>query len=443
MRAPACCGARSCSRVSDRLTTLGGALLALLLMVALVYQPQQQQQAPRPLSNGAAGDGYLGAWRWLQQSRVPVISLRKRFAALQTREDLPPAGNILLTTVPHLKPFHDRDAAALAEWVERGNTLVVMAALNETPRWITPLELPLQSLRELTGMSFKPVLDDEDEVLLVTPEFSFSATPPAPLEIWALPQPEHPLLQDVERLRGISPMATQLWQPRLSEEVSHVAELAQLQDYPAAALWQRRRGQGFIIISAFASLFTNSGLAAADNAQLLSNLLRFHLGPGGAVVFDDFHQGLSDLYDPQAFFTDSRLLISVTFVILFWLIYLLGTSARIAPVRPAPAVPTQKDLITALGGFVHRKLKPADAGRLLVENWLQQLHGSGSILLHRPAADAGYAYAEAWPQLQGMPLLQQDKVARVQHSYRKLCAGGQVDIKQLRNQLLDLQRALK
>ena len=76
--------------------------------------------------------------------------------------------------------------------------------------------------------------------------------------------------------------------------------------------WQVRIGDGIGWISGYAELFSNAALGGGDNARLLANIVAGSLGLDGRVIFDDMHQGLTEVYDPKAFFGDARL--HMTFV---------------------------------------------------------------------------------------------------------------------------------
>jgi hypothetical protein len=136
-----------------------------------------------------------------------------------------------------------------------------------------------------------------------------------------------------------------------------------------AALYHLRFGRGQIWISAFGLPFANAWIDRGDNAQLFANLAEYTLQPGGAVVFDDLHQGDSLLYDPQAFYADPRLYRSVAIVFALWVFALLAYRGRAA--APA-AVPVPNDLLAfaqRLAAFYARSLH----SRAIAEDELQRL----------------------------------------------------------------------
>ena len=124
--------------MKERLVTLGLALCALALFYALFLpKPVPADKLPAmPLSTEAGPSGYLAVWRWLKAGRIPVLALHERYDRLNADSArFSSAGNLLLTTLPHKLPVRPGEATELDAWVERGNTLVVMAALDDTPLW--------------------------------------------------------------------------------------------------------------------------------------------------------------------------------------------------------------------------------------------------------------------------------------------------------------------
>lgn len=413
--------------MSDRLTTLAGALGALLLLVGLMYVPQPTPTVSRPTSQEGGENGYLALQTWLQRAGVETRSHRRRFDKLDADQGLPASGNVMLTTLPYAKPLREDEVQALHRWIEAGNTLLVLAGLDETVNWheaSLSAEFP-DDLAALTGLEFDPLLDDEDEPVEVGDLFdghqhTFS------------PQPLHPLMNDVAQLRGESDSMTFVWVPRLSETPFFVLRLGREDQYGIDAFWEMPRGDGHIILSASSTLFSNRMLGEADNAQFFRNILSWHLRPGGVVVFDDMHQGLSELYDPEAFFADPRLHKSIAFVLVFWLLYLLSGSSRLAPRIETSLSARQTDLVSAIGGFMERKLSRSDTGLAMINAWLDD-----SVHAGRPTTSAA---TPPWSALEALPGIDLRALHAVRDSYRKLGLGERVDLKILHNHLLTLKR---
>ena len=82
-----------------------------------------------------------------------------------------------------------------------------------------------------------------------------------------------------------------------------------------AAFWEARVGSGRMWVSRYSDLFANVGLGEADNARFVANLVSAALGSNGRVLFDDMHQGATDLYDAKAFFRDPRFANTMIFML--------------------------------------------------------------------------------------------------------------------------------
>jgi len=177
-----------------------------------------------------------------------------------------------------------------------------------------------------------------------------------------------------------------------------------------ADVWVVRIGEGRLWLSSCSGLFNNEALANTGNAQLIANLASALRAPNGQILFDDMHQGLSAIYDPQAFFADSRLHYSLLFLILFWLLYVVGRSNRLGPVVERPHAPRAMAFIRAAAGLLARRLtRPATAKALLAAffNDLRAHHGlplNGEPtwdLVRRAATANELAALERWQRTSG------------------------------------------
>jgi hypothetical protein len=420
--------------VNDRLVTALGALAALVILSALLFQAGQPPQATRPTSVETGPNGYAALARWLEDEGVPVRSLRIRADALRDGAlDLPPSGNLLITTMPHRARLRPAESTVLRGWIADGNTLLIVAALDDTPDWSLDVNTAyfLEDLMRLTGLTFGEP-EEEDERMRIG---NLSRTTTVDLE----GVESHPLMDGVARLAGESDSVAAIWQAYSEEDEKDgnhraVLQLAREQQSGAAALWQVRYGDGHVIVSALGSLLTNRVIGAADNRVLVANLLAYHLGPGGALIFDDMHQGLSMLYDPEAFFGDPRLGATVLFVLGFWVLYLLGSNNRLIAPAGTRAAPSQGDFVTGVGGFLARKLSRAEAGRLMVGAWFDELRRRGAI----PAGDG-----PPWQALAAMSALEAQQLARLCAYHAALEGGAAVDLTALHNTIEELRRMLR
>ena len=121
----------------ERLITLACALGALLLFAALFVRGEglDLRRVALPTTIERHGNGLLGAMSWLEAEGIRTLSLRERFDTLAKRRDLPRAGNLLIMTVPVATPFRPQEARALDHWIRAGNTLLVLAAMSDSPDW--------------------------------------------------------------------------------------------------------------------------------------------------------------------------------------------------------------------------------------------------------------------------------------------------------------------
>jgi hypothetical protein len=412
--------------MNDRLITALGAIVALVLIVGMFVQTPTEPPIARPTSAEEGANGYLGMSEWLQASEVNVQSLRLRYGSLKGLEGLSGAGHVLLTTPPYSKRARADELGELMAWVARGNTLIVAAALNDTPEWSEAADTTgfMSNLQTLTGTVFEAALNADGETIRV-------GEPDRGMDVYFLGEAfsRHPLAEGVVEVVAVTDGIASIWVP---VEVAPGEPFLQESSTGLAAGWTRVEGNGHVITLAAGSLFSNRAIGREDNARLLSNLIQWHLAPAGTVLFDDLHHGLSEIYDPEAFYSDSRLGYTLLFVLAFWFAYMVGTSNRILPVRAARAVPKQGDLVRSMGGFLARKLPANGAAGLLFERWFETL-----------AARAGSAdRASIWAYLSASPLVSADALGQVRRMHNDFEAGGKVDINRLHNLILRITEAI-
>jgi hypothetical protein len=199
-------------------------------------------------------------------------------------------------------------------------------------------------------------------------------------------------------------------------------------------LWVRAAGAGTVIVSAFGSLFTNRALGLADNARLLANIVTASVAAGGAVVFDDEHQGLGMAYDPARFYRDPRLYETLGVLLAAWLAWVLGgTRLRLPPARAS--APREAELVRATGAFLARVLRPAAAGRRLFEHFLRRLYARTG----RGAA----AEAVPWEWLENHPRLARADVRQLREWYADTYSDRRVPLTRLHNLIIRTERQLE
>jgi hypothetical protein len=156
--------------VKDRMLTLALAAGALFAFYSLfVPRSGPKELMTRPTSIERGPNGYLGLKRWLDGRGVKTASFRDRYGKLA--EFSAPAaktGNLLLSTAPHFYPMRDAEARPLLEWIESGNTLLLVVGLSDTPDWsMNSGQDPslFANLELMTGLTFRMVRNSSGEVV--------------------------------------------------------------------------------------------------------------------------------------------------------------------------------------------------------------------------------------------------------------------------------------
>jgi hypothetical protein len=424
--------------VKDRLFTLlfaVGALAAFYVVLA-PKPPPPQERVTRPISTEAGPNGYLALERWLAQEGVPVVSLRERYGALATLTPGVAKGNLLITTTPHIYPLRGSEGAPLQNWIEAGNTLVVLAGLSDTPDWSMGdgRDAEFQDhMKTMTSLSFEqirrepaapePAKEGEAAEQDSTTRDALRALTrlAEPVRTVSSPNGEHPLLEGVRSVLAVSEFPSAQWQA--SSDRSVVLELASNRESSTPALWLLPYGDGQILVSAYGSIFTNKVLGENDNARLLANIVRSSLGEKGRVIIDDAHQGLVSFYDPDKFFGDSRLHRTLLWLLGLWLVFVLG------PRRLRGATGSWNPLdvtsfVRATGGFMARVLRPAAAGQRLFANFFNEIRSRLGL-----APDG----APLWDWLAGHSVVAPADLDRLQELHRRVAERRRVDLTELHN----------
>jgi hypothetical protein len=442
--------------VKERLTTLGLALGALVLFYVLFLpKPRPAGGAPAlPLSSEAGPGGYLAAWRWLKAERIAVIELHDRYDRLRAgRVARSATGNLLLTTLPHELPVRPLEAADLDAWVERGNTLVVMAALDDTPLWAVGDAKLIERAGRLTRLKFEVIEDEKAPAAAPAaapagPTASAPVAPPATggarhsvqsilhgllqgQESVIEPLGMHPLLQGVHKVRVVSALPASRWRASPMDR-SAVLQIGRMAGTGDAAIWLRRQGKGRVITFAVASIFSNQLIGSEDNARLLSNLIGWSVSKGGAVIFDDVHQGAVGYYDAKAFFADPRLHRSLAWIVFLWFMFVIGMQPMRAALRHWNPIDVTA-FIAMSGEFFASTLTPAAAGTRLLENFFNAIRRRlGLSEDGRPVWD--WLSAQAGVSLRDL--------AHLRRLHDRLRAGHRVDLVRLQSLLSQMQGIL-
>ena len=363
----------------ERLLVLALAAGALGLFYVLLFPKPRPASADlaRPLSTESRPEGYLAVWRWLKQQQVPAASLRYRYDRLPAL--LPRAtGNLLLISMPQLEPPRAAELQQLERWVEAGNTLLIMAAIDDTPLWAIGGDTLFQDkLEHLAGVRFKesvgviPSVRRDLKAGTAARFVDLTALTRGDLDIQ--PRGQQPLVAGVRHIAAVSTLPVRSAQLQgLDDSLPLV--LAARTDNSEAALWLVRRGAGQIILSGIASPFSNAAVALADNGRLLTNIIAWSRGAGGTVVFDDAHQGATAYYDGKAFFADSRLQHTLLWTVLLWLAYVLGALPLRAVQRSWQPL-DEGAYVEASARYFAAVVPPGEAAQRLIERFLEGLQG--------------------------------------------------------------------
>jgi hypothetical protein len=408
--------------MKDRLVVLALALGALTLFYVLLFPKPRPAFNPLvlPLSAESRPEGYLAIWRWLGEQHIPAISLRERYDHLKGMLRAP-TGNVLIMTLPQRTPVRVEELRDLRAWEESGNTLLVMAAVEDTPLWTLGADsLFEERLARITGLRFdKPTTAKVDLQTLTQDRFDIE------------PRGPHPLTTGVRHVTALSalPPRRASLHPGLE---SIPLELATHSDTHDTTLWLSRHGDGQTILSTAASIFSNGAVALTDNAQLLANILARSLGPGGAVIFDDAHQGLTTDYDANAFFADPRLHDTLGWIVLLWLLFVLGAlPLRVARTTWQPL--DEAAYVEASARYFAAVVPPSDAAQRLIEGFLRGLARRSSPEQEPSLWGALDAHA-------GVSLRQRESLQQI---YSSACAGKAVHLVRLQNSLSQLRRTFE
>ena len=440
----------------ERVITLGCAMGALLLFATLFWGGRGMGEAPvsHPTTLERGDNGLRGAERWLTGEAVKTLSLRERFGKLGAHHELTATGNLMIVTLPAASSFRNDEVVALDRWIRAGNTLLVQAALKDRPRWAPSARIMDGDLQLLTGL--EPVRETDHGT---TPNETAAAGQGTGSGEKTPPERKNSVATRLSRLteelaepqrRTLVPNLGQGYFAGVKKAVSFsdytpsevriaiardgfALTLARVGENRDAAWWVRPDGAGTIIVSGFATLFTNRALGVADNAKLLANLVAATLGPQGTVIFDDQHQGLTAAYDPAKFYRDARLYATLGILALVWLIWVLGGTQLKMP-RARRAIPGEAELVRTTGLFLARVLRPAAAARRMFEIFFQQLRVTSTQA--RP--DPG----QLWEWLENHPRIERRDLQQLQEWYAAAYADQRVPLGRLHNLLAVTERQI-
>ncbi len=136
--------------------------------------------------------------------------------------------------------------------------------------------------------------------------------------------------------------------------------------------WWLPFGRGGVVVLGYGSLWKNPNLARQGNAIAAESLLTRFLKPGGVVLFDDYRYGLSSIYDPSALLADPRLYKTLGVIAVLWLLYAVGRSRRMLPVRLPEPRPSSATFARAISDFYARSLTESEMAQALGTHFLDR-----------------------------------------------------------------------
>jgi hypothetical protein len=435
--------------MKERLFTFVCALGALALFAVMFLEREGgpgRFDVPSPVTSERRGSGYNAAMTWLEGEGIRSLSLRDRYDTLAERDDLSKRGNLLIVTLPARAGFRTVEFLPLDRWIRAGNTLLVMAALSDNPDWVAEFGgYAWGDISLLTGLEFETIEARDTRIARRSgpvPPTDSAADPQVKkresFRAFAEPQRTvlvanrpHAYFEGVSSLIALSDYPRNVWTPKVPYE-GFVLSLAHEQESGEGALWTRPLGQGRIIVSGFGTLFTNRAIGLGDNARLLANIVATNVDAKGAVLFDDAHQGVGASYDPDKFYSDRRLYVTIGVLLGLWLVWVLGsTNLRLPPVR-TPA-PREVELIRASGGFLSRALPVHTAARQLLENFFRRVSSRAGI---------PYGGAAPWDLLERNTRIPGSDLDQLRRWHGDALARRRVPLRALHNLILRIDRQM-
>ena len=126
--------------MKERLITFICALGALALFFTMFMHQDSHgiggtrrcRDPPRKSAGETAIRRRCAGWTRSTFARFPF---RDRYDKLPQKKTLSASGNVLIVTLPATAVFKTEEFRPLDHWVRAGNTLLVLAALSDTPEW--------------------------------------------------------------------------------------------------------------------------------------------------------------------------------------------------------------------------------------------------------------------------------------------------------------------
>ena len=349
---------------------------------------------------------------------------------------------------PATEPARDQELERLWFWLSQGNDVLLLSANSDVPQWSLAAP-PSDGNSVLRQLGFQLLVesneDAPDDAQQNEPQdtetslaedlrrFGRQLDELQYQQISLIPLSSHPLTKNVNTISARILPAAEPPTRLLGIDWPRNALVILQDDDANAAMWETRVGQGRLWVSRFADLFGNVTLGQQDNAQLMSNIIRTSLQPGGKVIFDDMHFGVTNLYDPDTFFGDSRLHNTLWFVLGFWLLYVVRYANRFTSASYNSPKVQSMDFTYAVGGYFARRLTPQSAAMALFQHFFNDVRAYYQKPLNSEPV---------WDLLEQNPRVAPKSVAHLQGLYHALEAKKHFNLVKLRNQLLIVRKQI-
>ncbi len=366
--------------MKERLITLGGALLAIYAIYLLLLPKPQPELEPLslPTTEDRGNNGIAVAYQLLKQSGIPTYTLRHRYTSLYAAAELPEQGNLLIVSLPLRINSRTWEEQQLQNWVNEGNSILLLSTLSDDPEWNPLKYISINRFVSLFGFSFDKIEHEPPETS-EEPESDNrkddNKNKKDKQNTYSLePVPRFTLTRGINKIEVTNhQLSMHYWDIYGQEGVRSTRPILNDPGTNSPAMWLARSGSGKVYISRYSRLFSNASLEKHDNARFLINLLQHTLSESGYVIFDDMHQGLSELYNPDAFFSDNRLHNTLWFIFALWFIYVLGHTNRLQPVREQASKMRLVDNIRGIAHFMARRLHRSAVARRMFLHFFNEL----------------------------------------------------------------------
>jgi hypothetical protein len=353
---------------------------------------------------------------WFAGSGVRLLALRDDYRSLDRLTGDHPTGNLLIITLPGKQSLLDRDLVPLHQWVRRGNSLLVLAALCDSPEWA-----PASRSRSLSADV--AMLSGVESPRQSSVPMRFLSSPA--VAAWR-PVAAHPLLRGVGSVESLSDRSMPPCEVTPPPSRGALPLLRAAQGGSDGA-WLLPRGDGWVLLVAQATPFANRALGRADNARFAGNILRELVAPSGIVMFDDGLQGVPEPYDLGRLLADPRLHVSALALFALWLAWIVG-GTRLRSPSPAPHPPGAAALVAAEARLLARAVEPREAARAALDAFVARL------------PEGARSAPEAW--FATRPGVSAADVAQFGAFRRRLADGGGVPLDPFRDLLTRLRSAI-